>query len=95
MNSPYYRKNSLLENDKNKNIKPFINLYHRCKNQKILKDEKLEEERFNKIKKEMNYSFKPKLYKSVNSTPKNINSKADIINNFISNNELFIKKKKE
>ena len=95
--SPYYRKNSLIENDKNKNIKSFINLYHRCKDQKILKDEKLQEERFNKIKKEMNYSFKPKLYKSVNSTPKNIkniNSKIDIINNFISNNELFIKKKK-
>jgi len=97
INSPYYKKNSLIENDKNKNIKFFINLYHRCKDQKILRDEKLEEERFNKIKKEMNYPFKPKLSKSLNSTPKNIkkiNSKIDIINNFITNNELFIQKKK-
>ena len=92
MNSPYYKKINI---EKKSNIKYYNNLYQRCKLQKILKEDKFEEERFNNKKKEINYSFTPKINKNLNSSNiKNKDSKTKRLKRFLINNELFQKKKK-
>ena len=88
MNSPYYKKINI---EKKSNIKYYNNLYQRCKLQKILKEDKFEEERFNNKKKEINYSFTPKINKNLNSSNiKNKDSKTKRLKRFLINNPEFL-----
>ncbi len=60
IHSPYYLNMSLLEKDKNKNITPFIDLYERCRDKEMIKNEKIEKIKIELSNKD-NFSFQPKL----------------------------------
>ena len=74
IHSPYYLNMSLLEKDKNKNITPFIDLYERCRDKEMIKNEKIEKIKIELSNKD-NFSFQPKLYSNRSFNYLNIEKK--------------------
>ncbi len=61
IHSPYYLNMNLIRKDKNKNITPFIDLYERCRDKEMFKNEKIEKKKIELSNKE-NYSFHPQFF---------------------------------
>ena len=74
LHSPYYLNMSLKERDKNKNITPFIDLYERCRDKEMIKNEKIEKIKIELSNKD-NFSFQPKLYSNRSFNYLNIEKK--------------------
>ena len=74
IHSPYYLNMSLIEKDKNKNVTPFIDLYERCRDKEMIKNEKIEKIKIELSNKD-NFSFQPKLYSNRSLNYLNIEKK--------------------
>ena len=74
IHSPYYLNMSLLEKDKNKNITTFIDIYEKCRDKEMIKNEKIEKIKIELSNKD-NFSFQPKLYSNRSFNYLNIEKK--------------------